>query len=412
VSFFQPAPTTAACINTMNYAGVDVDNNWFICNEGIYAWGNGMRFRGDTCDNLGGQCIVVVGNGAEVNNTTHSVIIEGLDCYAQSYSCVKIDGATDVQLNHNFFNYAKQYSTYLTNQTSYRVSWNGNSFLTSTSSSYYNGSQSHIYMNTGCVDCQITGNRFMLSRNHDIDLESPSITNLLVGFNQFYGGQDTALNVGLAGSGIRVVSNEFDSPGNYAGDFTTPALVGGNYCHAPFSVTGVPSNKYDKGCFRFVGSGANGSNLRDNWTDSTTVAVAAIRGGLTIFDSSFNRSGWATGDVEFDASSATYHSHDERKDSYTGAITAIFAPMAVAGGLTTDGPVKIADQGNCTMSAGTCSAQNLSTTYGTAPNCTCTWNGSGSLTGFLKCPSTTTTVTPASSVGGDTAQVNWICLGN
>lgn len=76
------------------------------------------------------------------------------------------------------------------------------------------------------------------------------------------------------------------------------------------------------------------------------------------------------------------------------------------------GPLKIGDQGSCTMTAGTCAAQNLVKTYTTAPNCVATWNGSGTLTGILKVPSTTTTVTPASSVNTDTAVVNWICFGN
>lgn len=74
--------------------------------------------------------------------------------------------------------------------------------------------------------------------------------------------------------------------------------------------------------------------------------------------------------------------------------------------------VVIADQGSCTMTTGTCSAQSLSRTYTAAPNCFATWNGTGTLTGILKAPSTTTTVTPASSIGTDTAVVNWACFGN
>lgn len=73
---------------------------------------------------------------------------------------------------------------------------------------------------------------------------------------------------------------------------------------------------------------------------------------------------------------------------------------------------KITDQGRCTMSAGTCSAQSLGSTYSSAPVCFLTWTGTGTLTGILKVASTTTTVTPASTVGTDTAQVNWECHGN
>jgi hypothetical protein len=74
--------------------------------------------------------------------------------------------------------------------------------------------------------------------------------------------------------------------------------------------------------------------------------------------------------------------------------------------------LKIGDQGSCTMTAGTCSAQSLSRTYTVAPNCIATWTGSGTLTGLVKVSSTTTTVTPASTVSTDTAVVNWVCFGN
>ena len=71
-----------------------------------------------------------------------------------------------------------------------------------------------------------------------------------------------------------------------------------------------------------------------------------------------------------------------------------------------------ADMGHCTMARGTCRAQSLSTTYRTVPNCICTWSGTGTLTGLLKCPSTKSTIAPASTVGTDSAVVNLLCLGN
>lgn len=74
--------------------------------------------------------------------------------------------------------------------------------------------------------------------------------------------------------------------------------------------------------------------------------------------------------------------------------------------------LKLTDQGQCTMAAGTCAAQNLGTSYVTAPICFLTWTGTGTLAGALKVASTTTTVTPSSSDGADTAEVNWACFGN
>ena len=69
-------------------------------------------------------------------------------------------------------------------------------------------------------------------------------------------------------------------------------------------------------------------------------------------------------------------------------------------------------KGSCTMASGTCSAQTFagSQTLQFAPQCFGSWTGTGTLTGILKFPSTTTTVTPASSVGTDSAQVNFVCM--
>lgn len=76
------------------------------------------------------------------------------------------------------------------------------------------------------------------------------------------------------------------------------------------------------------------------------------------------------------------------------------------------GRFKLADQGQCTMVAGSCTGQNLGSTYNTTPLCMVTWTGTGKLTGILKVTSTHTMVTPGSSVDTDTAQVNWMCFGN
>lgn len=74
--------------------------------------------------------------------------------------------------------------------------------------------------------------------------------------------------------------------------------------------------------------------------------------------------------------------------------------------------LNIHDTGQCTMSAGTCSAQTLGHTYTAAPGCIATWTGTGTLTGHVKVTSTTTAVTASSDVNTDTAQVTWACFGN
>jgi hypothetical protein len=77
------------------------------------------------------------------------------------------------------------------------------------------------------------------------------------------------------------------------------------------------------------------------------------------------------------------------------------------------GRFQIQDMGTCTMAAGTCPAQTLASAYSAGfPKCFLQWTGSGTLTGILKAPTTTSSVTPASTVNTDTAVVNWMCYGH
>lgn len=68
--------------------------------------------------------------------------------------------------------------------------------------------------------------------------------------------------------------------------------------------------------------------------------------------------------------------------------------------------------GRCTMSSGTCTTYTFTETYGTKPYCQITWTGVGTLTGLLKSNTTTTTLTPASTVNTDTAEIDWWCVGS
>ena len=65
--------------------------------------------------------------------------------------------------------------------------------------------------------------------------------------------------------------------------------------------------------------------------------------------------------------------------------------------------------GSCIMSSGACSAQSFAAPFAVIPICTCSWTGTGTLAGTLKCPATATAVTPASTSGTDTATVAYTC---
>jgi hypothetical protein len=332
ITFAQPEPTSGACVNTNGGAGDDLIDNWAFCNIAFKITGSPIRLIRNTCDLNTGVCVSITGNGSPTNNPTHSILVESTDCYANRYGCFQVDGASDVLIHHNFVNYAKQFGLFLaspTNQSSYRVVVTGNSFITSTSANYYTNTQTHIYMSTPCVDCQISdGNKFMLSRQYDIDLENTGITGLKIMGNQSYGGQGTSLNVGQAGPGLTLQNNNFDSPGSYAADFGARAVVSGNWCHNPFAVAGLPANDYDKACFRFANTNAAGSKASDNVTDSSSVAAVAFRAGAFPAFSSGNRSGWATADVYVNTGAGSaVASANERVYNGTG-VTSVFTTMS------------------------------------------------------------------------------------
>lgn len=142
------------------------------------------------------------------------------------------------------------------------------------------------------------------------------------------------------------------------------------------------------------------------------LACATLLGVIT-FQGLWERSAFAQVPLQFDvacpAGTAVY-SQLLALNPNTGRYKAIVC-INGSGDFTLP-KVKLTDQGQCTMAAGTCSAQTLAYTYTAAPLCWAVWTGTGTDTGFIKLASTTTTVTPSSSVGTDTAQVNWFCAGN
>ena len=68
--------------------------------------------------------------------------------------------------------------------------------------------------------------------------------------------------------------------------------------------------------------------------------------------------------------------------------------------------------GTCTMTGGACPAQTISPSYSGTPVCQCTWNGTGTLTGLIKCIHTASSITPTSTINTDTAHIDWHCDGN
>jgi hypothetical protein len=171
------------------------------------------------------------------------------------------------------------------------------------------------------------------------------VVGLDISNNNFYGGQLTcggsctaSLQVANAGAGLSVSGNRWFNPGAYAADFQVPAYLAHNYCTSPFSVATLPTNDYDKACFRFGAPADSGLIARDNRTDSNSVAAVAIRGGVTSASTSDNRSAWPTADVYYNAGSGSFDSWNERIYNYTqnyGLFTSTLDPRT--GNASTNG---------------------------------------------------------------------------
>ena len=331
-----PENGSQICINPLNYSGFEIKNNWFECGVAVSILGNIGSVIGNTFDASTANGIKVKGDGEDYgNNPSHSILIADNQFFANKYASIQVDGASGVQIHGNNILYAKQFSVLVAspeNYTTYRLNISGNNFATSTG--FWNPTENHIYVTTPLVRSVIANNTFGITRDADILLGNSGIVGLDISSNKFYGGQLTcggactaSLQVFNAGAGLTVRGNQWDSPGNYAADFATPAYLSGNYCTNPFAVVGLPAHDYDKACFRFAAPTAANSVARDNITDSASVAAVAIRGGAIPAATSGNRSNWSTADVYFDTNLSSIASANERVYNDTGNYS-VFTTMS------------------------------------------------------------------------------------
>lgn len=178
-------------------------------------------------------------------------------------------------------------------------------------------------------------------------------------------------------------------------------------------VFGKDSGNNRSGWVDYVGNAAACFNAQATFTASNSITITwqPVAGETNGYDvvvmnpAASTTQGWLAGSTAHGTTTLTV-------TSGPGAFNYVFPNYYDTARTIMNGRFQIRDMGTCTMAAGTCPAQNLASTYAAAPLCFLTWNGSGTLTGILKAPSTTSQVTPASTVNTDTAQVNWACYGN
>jgi hypothetical protein len=315
---------------------------------------------------------------------------------------LQVDGASSVQFKDNLVLYAKQYGVLVNSgrsQKTYRLEIEGNTFVTSQSSSHYTSTQNHIFFNTPVVDSSIRNNKFRLSRQFDIQLQNSGITNLAIESNEFTDANGTSVFVGNVGPELTIRNNKFKNVGNYAVDSSVAAVLQNNFCTAPFQVAGLPSKVFDQGCFRFTGARSSGVIAQDNVTDSTSVSAVVIHGSVTSSITSGNRSA-SNYDTYLSNGSGIFNSWSERIINPAGP-TLITTPVysLSIGGNTVIPPTATGNSGNSMGKVELVLSGTTGTITGTSLSASCN-SGTATVTGATVGHPVAVSSTTGADVGG------------
>jgi hypothetical protein len=317
----------SSCDVTVGTAGNWAIRDMFFLSGGIGICGGGTTglIQGNTFDSNLFNGISLAGNGADPNDTTHGISILDNMLWGLRYSCIRLEGVTDILISQNQLSYCKQFGIYgSTTATSRRVRISDNQFLTSTDPSFYTNTQTFIYFHAngpgGLADSSVDGNTFASSRQSDIELNGTGTANNLIQGNTFVNSSQSTKsgsplasiviqNVGSNRNTIR--NNAWSSPGGYA----IKALhngphITGNDISGAFALSGVPLALADSGAIWLNGPSGASPVVRDNQTADAGYPIVSIDAGDFVY-SSDNQSGNATYDV-YAAGSPTILTVNER----------------------------------------------------------------------------------------------------
>lgn len=168
----------------------------------------------------------------------------------------------------------------------------------------------------------------------------------------------------------------------------------------PFLVANIPPNSVVPALCNHPANATPCTNYATTYTQSGVACPNGTQDTPDPQPSSCQATADAQGNIGFWLAPGTY--------DYTACIqnsTSCFGPYTIIVALPDN-------HGSCTMSSGSCPAIVFAKAFLSAPICTVTWSGTGTLTGIIKSQRTTTGLQPASSVGSDSAVVDWKCEGN
>jgi hypothetical protein len=326
--YFGKAEGEATAIDTMGNSGWDVRDCWFQVAVGILATGTDGIISGNTFDSSTAHGIIVRGDGQNWN-ITNSILISNNRFYDERYAGIELDGAVNINIVNNYFDYSQGMSIYSASQAaSYRIIIQANQFRASLDPNYSLPHQKHIYWGSPLLNSIISTNVFQDSHDCDVCLDNAGISNLQITNNTSQDAQGNFITVTNAGPGVVVSNNRVINPGYYAGDFDVAVDLENNFCSHPFSVGRLPENDVDRACFRFV-PGVSGITAKGNTTDSDAVAAVSLHAGSFLDLLSGNQSNWSLGGIYIGPGTGRVSSTEETIYNDGGAGT-VFTLMSDA----------------------------------------------------------------------------------
>ena len=322
------------CIETLQYSGFTIEDNWFECGIGIQSSGSAGRIAGNTFDSNTFNPIVL--NSYAPNNYAAgmgAIQIEGNTFFGTHYNAISINGGNGITINDNQFIITKYNAISIwsaSNLTTSHLAITGNHFVSSINGNYNCAAQQHISIGAPLADSTITGNSFVMGHLHDIGGYA-TLNDVVISGNSFRGAcragecanpcsgqgpttgqQLSAIDLESTGdTNVNITGNDFDSPGYYAVLSMGPANIAGNSCSNPFATTPSPGHNYDTGCFAYPSASSAGSVAYNNTTSSSSAAAVVAYNGATGIRFYGNQSGGISDVVVHGSGTQSFSSWNE-----------------------------------------------------------------------------------------------------
>lgn len=283
--------TVSSGIDATFQSGWFARNLWLTAPVGILAGGTDGLIQGCTGD-------IGLGSGIMLDVTGSQIRIANCESYGGSYGVRLRATASNVVVSGCAFNYAKFASIlFASGSTLTGVTITGSQFVTSTNSSYYDSTNTHLLIQGTLQMLTVTGCLFRSARAYSIrcDTTAQATSDHLISANQFQDDNGNSISYAVASSVYirgNVFRNCLSNPIVLVG-VTRSRITGNDFLNS--FTGGSPATEPAKGLVNIDTAGSD-HVLSLNSTDSTTRYVASMTTS-TQARSFGNRSGYSAGDV-------------------------------------------------------------------------------------------------------------------